>query len=469
MIFPNYGSEDILEGYGFSFDCTSLALSFIGNDADLSDEKTVHRQARMLHEYDHLIRSLGSSYGLMRYGLLTLFASKFLEVYNHVGDIDEMRLLWHDVRSRTKPKESLPELEKLLWSGNLESSIYTANCYLEAIRSLDGVNLHDHSIVWLVGWAHYIAALTGQPAQSIEDSDYFLRQLWGTSPGRGGLIYLKGRPLRSMDILEYLGIFREVMHLANHQECGVDFPEDLDGETYLQTLVAVRDIVPEAFSEGEGGMAREIEFAIELALWIPVWPGMKATDLPVHSIHLQPTYRLWYILDAWHRLKLPVTKGTSDHAEDLAILGREWQAAVCRDLGWVEPEFISRKWVEALSHIEGSAQFCPWYWHHPRSKRLAWSKELVLELGLNPIAGAFMAGSKYFQRINFPLYVDKREGSGTITSNPNTEWPDEDEDYQWMDYFLFACSRACLNENEWLSRPEWIRNHAQVVWKSVYR
>jgi hypothetical protein len=76
--------EDTLEGNDFQFHLGSLAL--LADKINVPDAG-IPRTARVLHEYDHLVRLLGTSYGMVRHGLLSQYLHYFLQAFNQAGNL----------------------------------------------------------------------------------------------------------------------------------------------------------------------------------------------------------------------------------------------------------------------------------------------------------------------------------------------------------------------------------------------
>jgi hypothetical protein len=65
--------------------------------------------------------------------------------------------------------------------------------------------------------------------------------------------------------------------------------------------------------------------------------------------------------------------------------------------------------TESLNQIEKQAEsgWSKVFFHHPKSRRLAWPKQLVLECAENPVSGPMLAGSRYYGKLDFPRFSIK--------------------------------------------------------------
>jgi hypothetical protein len=390
---------------------------------------------------------------LIRYGFLTCYLEYFIKALRVREGLPELVRDWSKVGSSARPKMTADEFTFFYFGEQSHSDIYRAQCLLQSVRTLDGCNLTDIGINTMAGWVQYVFELCNQDQSNPEKFLQHLTRLWGQQPQKGQLIYLDGHPISIHDILEYFGVLVEISYHVQDGGQESRFPADLLEKTYLQILNTVKEYLPHTFDYSAFTMANEIEALLELSLWIPLWPSMSIDDLPEHAIHLIPSYRLGCILDACEKLNLPFTFSDKKDVEEISPLAKEFQEAICDYLNWKTPSFIAERWHAALGEIEQTNNsWNKFYFHHPRSRRLAWSRQLILEFGNEPVSGPMLAGSRHYGKINFPtIYNDNDDEQGYIP-NGEIDWPAEDRHFQKIDVLLFSAARSAVNKNEW----DWI-------------
>lgn len=460
--------DDILKGNNYSLQMSGLSLIVEDDHSDTPLSSQVARQARILHEYDHLVRILGTPYGLIKHGLFTYYLEYFLKSFSVREALPNLVRDWNKVGSLVKPRMTTEELELFYFGDTAHSDVYRARCFFNSIRTLDGRNLGNVGIDVMAGWSHYVFALCGQNSEAPEQFFQNLNMLWGKHPGEGSLIYIDGRPINIPDILEYLGVVVETAYFTQYSKTESQFPPDLSAKLYLQILNVVKEYVPKAFNYSNFTMAQEVEGLLELSLWSPLWPGMNPDELPQHAIHLIPSYRLGYILDACRKLDVSFSFDDNLDVEQVSSRVREIQEKVCRHLGWKPPAYIAEKWHSALGEIEQSPDtWTKYFFHHPRSRRTAWSKQLILEFGNEPVSGPMLAGSRHYGKINFPTIYNKNQEEHGYMPNGEIDWPEEDRHFQRMDVLLFTASSSAVKVTDWVRIPDPDKLESYETWRRL--
>lgn len=455
--------DDLLEGAEFEFEMSSLALR--AHDLNRYGGGTIERTARVLHEYDHLVRMLGTSYGLLRHGFASHYLDYFLRACEAGGGLEPFRNAWA-VQSVTAHHATPQEVLDRYIAGSHESVVLRSITFRDAIAALDGGDLDGLRVGTLLSWAEYAAGVTGHSVVDEGALRARAHDLWGSRPTSANrLIYIDGRPLTAKDILEYLGIVVELAYAVQYGSGGAGFPADLSERTYLQILNAVKAFLPRALDTTSMTMAQETEGLFELALWVPVWPGMTADQLPEHGIDLIPSYRLSAVFDSCEALGLPLTLDTSvDDLEEVSARVRALQAAICNDRGWPTPDVIARHWDDYLRQLEETSErgWSRLFFHHPRSRRASWARQLVRECGDHPVSGAMLAGSRHYGAIGFPTILDLNQPELGYQRNLHVEWPERDTEFQRLDVLLFTAAMYAPAHWHWLPAP--VRHEALDTW-----
>lgn len=464
----SFFDQDCLEGENYIFQMSSLSLVKKNSNAEGKSTNSVSNKARVLHEYDHMMRLLGTPYGLIRHGFMTNFLEYFLKAFRVRSGLDPLVKDWLLVKQKIRPNISGEEFNHVYFGDKSYSDIYRAQCFLNAIRTLDGSNLNFVGIDSMAGWAEYVIGLIGVEYEDKEAFRLHLKKLWGNRPQRGKLIYIDQKPVSSHDMLEYLGVVVEMAYQVKERGAISEFPADLSERVYLQILNAVKTYLPEVFDYENYTMAQELEALLELCYWIPLWPGMEVDDLLEHAIYYLPSYRLEMILDAARVLKLPFSFENNMDVNDIAPKAKKFQESICQLLSWPTPTAIAAKWHIALEYIDdNSSQWHKAYFHHPKSRRLSWSKQLIQEFSANPVTGPMLAGSNHYGKINFPLINDQSNSMDIYLPNGEIDWPEEDRDFQKLDLLLFTAATFAVNPNDWLWLPKPVRVEAQETWSRL--
>ena len=214
-------------------------------------------------------------------------------------------------------------------------------------------------------------------------------------------------------------------------------------------------------------MAQEIEGLLELALWPPIWPGMRFDDFPKWGSDLIPSYRLHYILQACGDInwRFSFDAGPSDML-DIGPRCIELQRQICKNIGWPTPWEIAPHWVNFLTKIEQSSKdaWCKHFFHHPRSRRTAWAKQLLDECGAAPVSGAMLASSKHYGNIGFPVVIDMRTQERHCSNNLDAQWPEADNEFRRMDLLLFTAATAAPKPGDWNWLPQSVQAEAPETW-----
>ncbi|MDN5210472.1 hypothetical protein QQ020_00385 [Fulvivirgaceae bacterium BMA12] len=460
--------EDILQGDSFHIDVNSLALHIYSKE-EYSQSNNL-RRARIMHEYDHLVRLLGTSYGLVRHGFLTNYLEYFLKSLKIREGLPELVQDWNAVNrsAAKKPKMVSNEFEFYYFGDKSYSDVFKAQCLLESIRTLDGFNIPTMGIKSMSGWVQYFLELYGNTQTNPKEFHHYLSKLWGKKLDESKLIHLDGIPINIQDVLEYLGVVVELAYQSQDKQIVSEFPMDLPPKKYLQILNAIKEFLPNAFDLDTMNIGEEVESLLELALWIPLWPGMKASDLPEHAIHLIPSFRLGHILDACRELNLEFTFGVDKDVRQISPKAKEFQESICHHLGWESPTVIAKKWTIALEDIsKHSDQWNRIFFHHPKSRRLEWSKKLISEFSQEPVSAPMLAGSRHYGKINFPsiLYLGNKEK--IYLPNRETDCPSEDRHFHNLDVLLFSASKNAVNQNDWYWLPPAIKQEAIETWNRL--
>jgi hypothetical protein len=453
---------DVLAGAEFEFEMSSLALRVhdVGHGGG-----SIERTARVLHEYDHLVRMLGTSYGLVRHGFASHYLDYFLRASASAGELDAFRKHWNAARKTARDAQPQTVLEQY-FAGDRESLVLRSHTFREAIAMLDGGGLDGMRVGPLLSWAEYVAGLIGAIVDEEALRDY-AHELWGSRPARSNrLIHIDGHPLSVKDILEYLGIVVELAYAVQYGDRR-EFPSDLSARTYLQILNTLKAFMPRALDAERMMMAQEVEGLFELALWIPLWPGMTAADLPEHAIDLIPSYRLSAVIDSCEELGLPLTLDTSvDDLDEVSTRVRVLQVAICEHRRWPLPDVIAQHWEAALQKVE-AANETGWsrvFFHHPRSRRATWARQLVRECGEHPVSGAMLAGSRHYGTIGFPAILDLNHLELGYQHNQHVNWPEEDRHFQRLDTLLFTAAAYAPVPAHWNWLPASVREEALSTW-----
>lgn len=455
--------EDTLEGNDFQFHLGSLALLAGKLDAPGAG---IPRTARVLHEYDHLVRLLGTSYGLVRHGLLSQYLHYFLQAFEQAGDLATFRSRWNEVRSGTDGKLGADRFDSMYFRDESSRNLFRAQACLDGVGILDGKALGAVGVGALASWGEYCEGLLGNSPIQNDALLARLRQLWGAVPRdrKPSLIYIDGVPLRVHDILEYLGVVVELGYRVQYGEGLGEFPSDLSERVYLQILNVIKTYVPKAIDDVR--MAHEVEALLELALWVPLWPSMSEIDLPEHGTHLLPSYRLQLLLDAAKELDLPFSFDDRTDVEEISPRAREFQEAICNHLKWPSPATIAKHWATGLTAIEANASddWTKVFFHHPRSRRLAWSKQLIVECGEHPVSGPMLAGARHFGTIGFPTILDHSQFQRGFIRNGEVAWPEADRDFQRMDVLLITGATYAPFPRDWKWLPPVVQQEAVETW-----
>jgi hypothetical protein len=455
--------EDFLEGAGYSIDMNSLALVVTRAD---SASSSVPNTARIMHEFDHLVRMLGTSYGMVRYALSSLYLHYFLDVFHNLETVAALRAEWHTIARRIPAEMTRATFDGEFFDEQGSGAIYRAQSFRAAMKMLDGQGLERNSYGMFGAWTEMILRLRyGRRDCTPVELHSMMEQLWLTPPPRTELIYIDGRPIRVADILEYLGVVVELAYKGQYEGDSVEFPAELDKRLYLQILNAIRHYIPEAIDPARGIMAQEIEGLLELSLWPPIWPAIRSDELPTSGLYLIPSYRLHYILQACRDInwEFAFDNGPSD----VLVIGprcMELQRRICLLLGWPTPWEIAPRWVTAITEYErcGKGGWSKHFFHHPRSRRTAWTKQLLAECGAAPVSGAMLAGSRHYGDIGFPVIIDGDLPERGCVANTAAQWPEDDSDFRRMDVLLFTASLGAPHGNDWL--PESVRTEATETW-----
>jgi hypothetical protein len=123
--------------------------------------------------------------------------------------------------------------------------------------------------------------------------------------------------------------------------------------------------------------------------------------------------------------------------------------------------------TESLNQIEKQAEsgWSKVFFHHPKSRRLAWPKQLVLECAENPVSGPMLAGSRYYGKIGFPSLLDQSRREDGFIANGHVEWSEKDRDYQRMEVLLFTASTYAPTLRDWKWLPLKARQEAVETWR----
>lgn len=458
-------SEDLLHGQFYAVEMHTLALRI--NEHHGIDPKNLARRSRILHEYDHLMRLLGTPYGLIRHGLMSNFAWHFFAALKTSGDIETLQKNWQIVLQENSPVLTVNQFSSLFFGDNNWSDIFRAQCALSAVRFIDNADIKQLRTDALLGMTQYLYTLTGKnfdsPSTFINDN----HNLWRHFPQNMRTLYLGGKSIPVHSLLEYLGVVVELAHTAEVHGSDTEFPKDLRPADYVNILHLIKKILPEAVNPDSQTIAQEVEALVELSLWIPLWPDMDFDQLPLHGGYFSPVQRFAMILQSCKSLGLSMQHDKAFDITTAATRGKDIQQAICDHLGWPTPAFIAQKWHRALVAIEQQADHLvfPFYFQHPTHPRLKWSIELLSEFAHNPVSGPILAASHYFERINFPTIFDLNQKDAGYKPHENAKVAQQHRNNLPLDALMLGVTKAAVNPNEWLRVPEPVKQQALATWQ----
>jgi hypothetical protein len=398
--FPRSG----LSGGGLRFDPTSLLLfsayprdnyrllSQTSTDTNFFDKQPFDDRARVLHEYDHLLRSLSTSWGILRHALSSLLTKDALLYIEAVqGQSQHLFPLEHNRHPRQKQIRAiggriLPLLESIS-TGSPDGILLRYLCRKALLKAFDGEALRGNLHLVDCGLMLFRDGLSldhGTHPRSVDYAEIWdakdLPEIHPTVQGITPLTF-SAKPL-----LEAFAIERELMY-ANRFGKPEHESSDLTGVTIYRQCIELFD---RRFRD-RGSMHIPLEFdaITELSLWIPMTLRGVVMDRNYFIwTDFEPGYRFCKLMD-WLVTESPkewvYPEGLTEEESNIYI--SEFQEKAAKALGWPTPSRLIDLLIEELTAIDTSKKTLGSYAViHDESPRLQWVLALLKERRKSPFA-----------------------------------------------------------------------------------
>ena len=458
-----------LSGGSLFFDPTSLALKSsepLGNFRLLTQQpnsvdwgsQPSDDRARVLHERDHLVRSLGTSFGVLRHAVNSLLLADAIQYFAATGApspldpplmhplstvLSKIRGYRGDTARLTRDAKRWPEPERILLRYHARTQFLAAldgesvpwprHCEL-------GLGLTDASLLSL-----NLPRLKGVYASSFSADEF---TVWPN---------IDGYYLTSRQMFETIAVEVEMLHAFRFGRPRSTATNLLDHADYI--LLAT--LFDRRFrSRGTTKVPIDFDAIVDLALWVPMTLGGPCIEeRPWQWTDFEPGYRFCKLL-GWledRGIKPWVYAEDAGHFEECDVAMRRIQEEACCALGWPSPVFLATRLIDELTQIDVRQTTSSGYAVlGDRSPRLEWSIKLMKEFVDAPYSRSYrpfekLSGSPVSVWFPCGVFADKDFAiDGLMWTDPHSPF---------VDYQVFTTLRMLMEGPIDRLMP---RQHAQM-------
>ena len=390
MLKYHHFSSRGLSGGSLFFDPTSLALKSsepLGNFRLLTqkpnpldwEKEGVDDRARVLHERDHLVRSLGTTFGVIRHVVNSLLLSDSIQYFNLTGPPsplypplmmpsvvrEKIRRYGSNVEALTRDAKRWAEAERILLR------YYSREQLLSA---LDGEPLRCHPSFCELGLGLTEVGLLSLQFPRLKSTyaSSFIADGFEVWPS------VSNRYCTSRQMFETFAVEVEMLHAFRFGRPRETATNLLDHADY-SFLASIFD---QRFRHrGTLNVPIDFDAIVDLALWMPMTlGGCCVQNRPWQWTDLEPGYRFCKLL-GWledRGMKPWVYAEDASGMAECDVAMRRIQEEASEALGWPTPTFLASRLIDELTQLDTRQTTASAYAVlGNRSPRLEWSIALL--------------------------------------------------------------------------------------------